>query len=131
MHDYIIAYTLLYGRYIGNDARVLMLNHGLIHHIQRLPLTWGERKDGAAQRAIRRLLIREEVIGGSSETSETTEGVSCLHLALPVLLVVLKDVLFVSVQCAHLVLQVPLLLKHLKWRADILNDNLGSASLGL
>ena len=46
-------------------------------------------------------------------------------------MVILKDVLFVSVQCAHLVLQVLLLLQHLKWRADILNDNLGSASLGL
>ena len=110
MHDYIIACALLYGRYIGNDARVLMLNHGLIHDIQRLSLTWGERKDGAAERAIRRLLIREEVIGGSSEASEASKGVSYVHLALPVLLVILKDVLFVSIKCAHLVLQVLLLL---------------------
>ena len=108
-----------------------MLNHGLIHHIQRLPLTWGEREDGATERSIRRLLIREEVVGGSSETSEATEGVSCLHLTLPVLLVVLKDVLFICVQCTHLVLQVPLLLQHLKWCAYILDDNLGSASLRL
>ena len=131
MHDYIIANAVLYGRYIGNDARVLMLNHGLIHHIQRLPLTLGECKDGAAERSIRRLLIREEVIGWSPKASEATEGISCLHLALPVLLVVLKNVLFVSVQCTHLVLQVPLLLQHLKWCADILDDNLGSASLRL
>jgi hypothetical protein len=97
MHDNIIADALLYGRNISNDARVLMLNHGLIHHIQRLPLPWREREDRTAERPIRRLLIREEVVGGSSETSEASEGVSCLHLALPVLLVVLKDVLFVSV----------------------------------
>jgi hypothetical protein len=131
MHYYVIASTLLNGRYIGNDARVLMLNHGLIHDIQRLPLTWGECEDGASERAIRRLLIRKEVIGGSSEASETTEGVSNIHLALPVLLVILKDVLFVSVQCTHLVLQILLLLQHLKWCAYILNDNLGSACLGL
>ena len=90
-------------------------------------MTWGECEDGASERAIRRLLIRKEVIGGSSEASETTEGVSNINLALPVLLVILKDILFVSVQCTHLVLQILLLLKHLKWRAHILNDNLGSA----
>ena len=110
MDDYIIARALLYGRYICNDARVLMLDDGLIHHIQRLPLTWGERKDGAAKRRIRRLLIRKEVVGGRSEASEATEGVSYLILILPVLLVILKDVFLICIQCAHLVLQVLLLL---------------------
>jgi hypothetical protein len=129
MDDYIIASALLYGRYICNDARVLMLDNGLIHHIQRLPLTLGEREDGATERPIRRLLIREEVVGGGPEASEATEGVSNVNLILPVLLVILKDVFLICIQCTHLVLQVLLLLQHLKWCADILNDNLGSASL--